>query len=152
MDLVERFINYTKFDTQSSEDSATVPSTAKQLDFAKYLKQELEDEGLSDVEMDEMGYIYATLKGNTRKDTPTVGFISHMDTSPDASGAGIKARLVRNYDGGDIQLSPGIVTDVATFPELKAHKGEDLIVTDGTTRQASPKSCRPCATCATTTR
>lgn len=133
MDLVERFINYTKFDTQSSEDSVTVPSTAKQLEFAKYLKQELEDEGLSDVEMDEMGYIYATLKGNTRKDTPTVGFISHMDTSPDASGAGIKARLVRNYDGGDIQLSPGIVTDVATFPELKAHKGEDLIVTDGTT-------------------
>ncbi len=133
MDLVERFINYTKFDTQSSEDSATVPSTAKQLEFAKYLKQELEDEGLSDVEMDEMGYIYATLKGNTRKDTPTVGFISHMDTSPDASGAGIKARLVKNYDGGDIQLSPGIVTDVATFPELKAHKGEDLIVTDGTT-------------------
>ncbi len=133
MDLVERFINYTKFDTQSSEDSDTVPSTAKQLDFAKYLKQELEDEGLSDVEMDEMGYIYATLKGNTRKDTPTVGFISHMDTSPDASGAGIKARIVKNYDGGDIQLSPGIVTDVATFPELKAHKGEDLIVTDGTT-------------------
>ncbi len=133
MDLVERFINYTKFDTQSSEDSATVPSTAKQLEFAKYLKQELEDEGLSDVEMDEMGYIYATLKGNTRKDTPTVGFISHMDTSPDASGAGIKARLVKNYDGGDIQLSPGIVTDVTTFPELKAHKGEDLIVTDGTT-------------------
>ncbi len=133
MDLVERFINYTKFDTQSSEDSDTVPSTAKQLDFAKYLKQELEDEGLSDVEMDEMGYIYATLKGNTRKDTPTVGFISHMDTSPDASGAGIKARLVKGYDGGDIQLSPGIVTDVATFPELKAHKGEDLIVTDGTT-------------------
>ncbi len=133
MDLVERFINYTKFDTQSSEDSDTVPSTAKQLDFAKYLKKELEDEGLSDVEMDEMGYIYATLKGNMRKDTPTVGFISHMDTSPDASGAGIKARVIKNYDGSDITLSPGIVTDVATFPELKAHKGEDLIVTDGTT-------------------
>ena len=80
MDLVERFINYTKFDTQSSEDSESVPSTAKQLEFAKYLKQELEDEGLSDVEMDDMGYIYATLKGNTKKKTPTIGFISHMDT------------------------------------------------------------------------
>lgn len=86
MDLVERFINYTKFDTQSSEDSESVPSTAKQLDFAKYLKHELEEEGLSDVEMDDMGYIYATLKGNTKKKTPTIGFISHMDTSPDASG------------------------------------------------------------------
>ncbi len=133
MDLVERFINYTKFDTQSSEDSDSVPSTAKQLDFAKYLKKELEEEGLSDVEMDDMGYIYATLKGNTRKDTPTIGFISHMDTSPDASGKGVKARVIKNYDGGDIELSPGITTDVATFPELKAHKGEDLIVTDGTT-------------------
>ncbi len=133
MDLVERFINYTKFDTQSSEDSDSVPSTAKQLDFAKYLKKELEEEGLSDVEMDDMGYIYATLKGNTRKDTPTIGFISHMDTSPDASGKGVKAHVIKNYDGGDIELSPGITTDVATFPELKAHKGEDLIVTDGTT-------------------
>ncbi len=133
MDLVERFINYTKFDTQSSEDSDSVPSTAKQLDFAKYLKKELEEEGLSDVEMDDMGYIYATLKGNTRKDTPTIGFISHMDTSPDASGKGVKACVIKNYDGGDIELSPGITTDVATFPELKAHKGEDLIVTDGTT-------------------
>ncbi len=133
MDLVERFINYTKFDTQSSEDSDSVPSTAKQLDFAKYLKKELEEEGLSDVEMDDMGYIYATLKGNTRKDTPTIGFISHMDTSPDASGKGVKVRVIKNYDGGDIELSPGITTDVATFPELKAHKGEDLIVTDGTT-------------------
>ncbi len=80
MDLVERFINYTKFDTQSSEDSTSVPSTAKQLEFAKYLKKELEDEGLSDVEMDDMGYIYATLKSNTKKKTPTIGFISHMDT------------------------------------------------------------------------
>ena len=78
MDLVERFINYTKFDTQSSEDSDSVPSTAKQLEFAKYLKHELEEEGLSDVEMDDMGYIYATLKGNTKKKTPTIGFISHM--------------------------------------------------------------------------
>ena len=133
MDLVERFINYTKFDTQSSEDSESVPSTAKQLEFAKYLKQELEDEGLSDVEMDDMGYIYATLKGNTKKKTPTIGFISHMDTSPDASGKDVKARVIKNYDGEDIELSPGIISSVEKFPELKAHKGEDIIVTDGTT-------------------
>ena len=104
MDLVERFINYTKFDTQSSEESTSVPSTAKQLEFAKYLKKELEDEGLSDVEMDDMGYIYATLKSNTKKKTPTIGFISHMDTSPDASGKDVKARVIKNYDGNDIEL------------------------------------------------
>ena len=133
MDLVERFINYTKFDTQSSEDSESVPSTAKQLDFAKYLKHELEEEGLSDVEMDDMGYIYATLPSNTKKKTPTIGFISHYDTALDASGKDIKARVVKNYDGGDIELSPGIVSSPSKFPELLAHKGEDLIVTDGTT-------------------
>lgn len=77
MDLVERFINYTKFDTQSSEDSDSVPSTSKQLEFAKYLKKELEDEGLSDVEMDDMGYVYATLKGNTKKETPTWLHFTH---------------------------------------------------------------------------
>ena len=133
MDITERFINYTKFDTQSSEDSQTVPSTSKQLVFAKYLKEELEREGFSDVEMDEKGYIYATLKANTKKDIPTIGFISHYDTSPDASGADIKARIVKNYDGGDIILSEGIVSSPEKFPELKAHVGEDLIVTDGHT-------------------
>ena len=133
MDITERFINYTKFDTQSSEDSQTVPSTSKQLVFAKYLKEELEREGFSDVEMDEKGYIYATLKANTKKDIPTIGFISHYDTSPDASGADIKARIVNNYDGGDIVLSEGIVSSPEKFPELKVHVGEDLIVTDGHT-------------------
>ena len=133
MDLVERFINYTKFDTQSSEDSESVPSTAKQLEFAKYLKHELEEEGLSDVEMDDMGYIYATLPSNTKKKTPTIGFISHYDTALDASGKDIKARIVKNYDGTDIELSSGIVSSPKKFPELLAHKGEDLIVTDGTT-------------------
>ena len=133
MDLTERFINYTKFDTQSSEDSDSVPSTAKQLEFAKYLTEELKAEGLSDVEMDEMGYIYATLKSNTKKKTPTIGFISHYDTSPDASGKDIKARVIKNYDGNDIELSPGIISSTKKFPELLSHKGEDLIVTDGTT-------------------
>lgn len=133
MNIVERFINYTKFDTQSAEDSQTVPSTSKQLIFAKYLKEELEHEGLEDVEMDEKGYIYATLKSNVKKEIPTIGFISHYDTSPDASGANIKARVVKNYDGKDIELSEGIISSPSKFPEMKAHIGEDLIVTDGHT-------------------
>lgn len=98
MDITERFLKYTQFDTQSSEESQTVPSTSKQLIFAKYLKEELEREGMSDVEMDEQGYIYATLKANTKKNIPTIGFISHYDTSPDCSGANIRPRIVENYD------------------------------------------------------
>lgn len=105
MDITERFLKYTQFDTQSSEESQTVPSTSKQLIFAKYLKEELEREGMSDVEMDEQGYIYATLKANTKKNIPTIGFISHYDTSPDCSGANIRPRIVENYDGSDIVLS-----------------------------------------------
>ena len=133
MKIQERFLNYTKFDTQSSEESESVPSTSKQLIFAKYLKEELEKEGLDDVEMDEKGYIYATLPSNSKKKIPTIGFISHYDTSPDCSGADIKARIVDNYDGGEIELSPGIVSSPKKFPELLHHVGEDLIVTDGTT-------------------
>ena len=133
MEIVERFINYTKFDTQSAEDSDTVPSTPKQLVFAKYLKEELEREGMKDVEMDGMGYIYATLPSNTKKKVPTIGFISHYDTALDASGANIKARVVKNYDGGDIELNPNMISSPRMFPELLEHKGEDLIVTDGTT-------------------
>lgn len=133
MDITERFLNYTKFDTQSNEDSDSVPSTPKQLIFAEYLKKELETEGLSDVEMDEKGYIYATLKSNTKKKTPTIGFIAHYDTSPDCSGANVNARIVRNYDGNDITLSEGIISSPTKFPELKSHTGEDLIVTDGHT-------------------
>lgn len=133
MNITERFIRYTQFDTQSDENSETVPSTSKQLIFARYLKEELEREGLSDVEMDEKGYIYATLKANTKKNIPTIGFISHYDTSPDCSGTDVKARIVENYDGADIELSPGIISSPTKFPELKKHIGEDLIVTDGTT-------------------
>ncbi len=133
MTLTERFLNYTKFDTQSSEESSEVPSTSKQLVFAAYLKDELVKEGFADVEMDEKGYIYATLKSNMKKEAPTIGFISHYDTSPDCSGANIKPRIVEHYDGGDITLSEGIVSSPAKFPELLSHVGEDLIVTDGTT-------------------
>ena len=133
MNLTERFLNYTKFDTQSAEDADCVPSTSKQLLFAEYLKKELETEGLSDVELDEKGYIYATLKSNIKEEVPTIGFISHYDTSPDCSGADIKAQIVHNYDGGEILLSEGIVSSPRKFPELLHHIGEDLIVTDGHT-------------------
>ncbi len=133
MDITERFLNYTKFDTQSAEDSDSVPSTAKQLVFAEYLKKELEREGLSNVELDSKGYLYATLKANTKDDVPTIGFISHYDTSPDCSGADIKPHIVNNYDGSDILLSEGIVSSPKKFPELLSHTGEDLIVTDGHT-------------------
>ena len=138
MDITERFLNYTQFDTQSAEDSNSVPSTPKQLIFAEYLKKELEDEGLSDVELDEKGYIYATLKANTKDDVPTIGFISHYDTSPDCSGANIKPRIIRNYDGADIVLGgsedgESLLMSPKKFPELLSHVGEDLIVTDGHT-------------------
>ena len=133
MNLTERFLNYTKFDTQSAEDADCVPSTPKQLLFAEYLKKELENEGLSDVELDEKGYLYATLKSNIKEKVPTIGFISHYDTSPDCSGADIKAQIVSNYNGGEIMLSEGIVSSPRKFPELLHHIGEDLIVTDGHT-------------------
>lgn len=133
MNIVERFLKYTQFDTQSSEDSQSVPSTPKQLVFADYLRQELIQEGFSDVEMDDKGYIYATLKGNIDKKVPVIGFISHYDTSPDCSGANIHPRVVENYDGKDIVLSEGIVMRTSKFPEMLQHVGEDLIVTDGTT-------------------
>ena len=133
MDITERFLNYTKFDTQSAEDSESVPSTPKQLIFAEYLKKELESEGLEDVELDEKGYLYATLPSNIKEKVPTIGFISHYDTSPDCSGADIKPQIIRNYNGGEILLSEGIVSSPKKFPELLHHRGEDLIVTDGHT-------------------
>ena len=133
MDITERFLNYTKFDTQSAEDSESVPSTPKQLIFAEYLRTELESEGLSDVELDDKGYLYATLKSNIKEEVPTIGFISHYDTSPDCSGANIKPQIITHYQGGDIILSEGIVSSPKKFPELLQHVGEDLIVTDGHT-------------------
>ena len=134
MELIERFIEYTKFDTQSSEDSSTVPSTAKQLVFAEYLKKELVREGFDDVYLDDKGYLYATLKANIKNsNAPVIGFISHYDTSPDCSGANVKAHIINNYDGSDILLSQGIVSSPKKFPELLNHVGEDLIVTDGHT-------------------
>jgi len=136
MTLTERFLKYVSFDTQSSEENeGQCPSTKKQFALAQYLREELISLGLQDVEMDEHAYVYATLPANTDKEVPTIGFIAHMDTSPDCSGADIKPRIIRNYDGSDIMLNAekGIQTTVTDFPELKQHIGEDLIVTDGNT-------------------
>ncbi len=135
MDIVERFLKYVSFDTQSAEDAGKTPSTDKQLRLAEYLKDELAALGLTEVEMDANGYVYATLPANTEKSVPVIGFISHMDTSPDCSGENVRPRIVTQYDGGDIVLdaSAGIVTSPKKFPELLQHVGEDIIVTDGHT-------------------
>lgn len=133
--LVERFLKYVSFDTQSDESSSACPSTAKQLELAKYLVQELKQIGLKDAEMDENGYVYATLEGNIGQKAPVIGFIAHMDTSPDMTGAAVKPRIIANYDGKDIVLNEkeNIILSTNTFPDLLSVKGHDLIVTDGTT-------------------
>ena len=131
--LTNRFLKYVSFDTQSSESSDTTPSTDKQMVFAEFLRDELESIGLKDVELDSNGYLYATLPSNMDRQVPTVGFIAHMDTSPDCSGKDVRPRIIENYDGTDIILSEGIVTSPSKFPELLMHIGEDIIVTDGHT-------------------
>lgn len=131
--LTQRFLKYVSFDTQSSDSSETTPSTPKQMIFAEYLRDELINIGLQDVELDDNGYLYATLPSNTDKPVPTIGFIAHMDTSPDCSGKDVKPRIIEKYDGTDIVLSEGIITSPKKFPELLQHIGEDLIVTDGHT-------------------
>ncbi len=135
MTLVERFLKYVSFDTEASESTQVTPSTPGQMVFAKYLKTELESLGLEDISLDENGYLFATLPGNMDKPVPTIGFIAHMDTSPDMTGKDVKPRIVENYDGTDIVLneSQHIILSPKQFPELLSHQGEDLIVTDGTT-------------------
>jgi len=132
--LVERFLKYVSFDTQSDENvEDKCPSTDKQFLLAQYLRDELTQLGLEDVEMDDHAYVYATLPGNTDREVPTIGFIAHMDTSPDCSGKDIRPRIIENYDGRDIELGNEVTTKVSDFPELLQHTGEDLIVTDGST-------------------
>ena len=135
VELVNRFLKYVAFDTQSSEETADqCPSTEKQMALARYLTEELTALGLEDVEMDAHGYVYATLPATKGKEqVPTIGFIAHMDTSPDCSGKDVKPRIIENYDGSDIRLNDEVVTRVEMFPELLQHVGEDLIVTDGNT-------------------
>ena len=135
MALVERFLKYVSFDTQSSEETEVTPSTPGQMVFAKYLKEELESLGLEDITLDEHGYLFATLPANIDKPVPTIGFIAHMDTSPDMSGKDVSPRIVQNYDGSDIVLcaEENVVLSPSQFPELLDHKGEDLIVNNGKT-------------------
>ena len=135
MNLVERFLKYVSFDTQSSEETDVTPSTSKQLVFAQYLKEELEAMGLEEISLDEHGYLFATLPSNVDRPLPTVGFIAHMDTSPDMTGKDVSPRIVENYDGTDIVLckEENIVLSTTRFPELLDHQGEDLIVTNGKT-------------------
>jgi len=133
--MVNRFLNYVTIDTKSEHDSESVPSTKTQFDLAKVLVEELKELGLDDSSMDENGYVMATLPSNMDKDVPTIGFIAHMDTSPDMSGKDIKPKIVENYDGKDIILNKdkNIVLSPADFPDLKNYVGKTLITTDGTT-------------------
>lgn len=135
MTVIERFLKYVTFDTQSDESTGVTPSTPKQMVFAQYLKTELEELGLKDISLDENGYLFATLPSNVDHEVPVVGFIAHMDTSPDMSGENVKPRIVEKYDGKDIPLcaEENIILSPANFPELLEHVGEDLIVTDGHT-------------------
>ncbi|MBY6951590.1 peptidase T [Clostridium botulinum] len=134
-DVLERFLGYIKVDTQSSEESDTVPTTKTQLEFAKKLGEELKAIGLKDVSVDENGYVMATLESNIDKKVPTIGFIAHMDTSPDLSGTNINPRIVEKYNGQDIVLNKekNIVLKINEFPEILEYKGQDIVVTDGNT-------------------
>ncbi len=134
MDLVNRFLRYVQIETTSDEASATTPSTPTQMAFARQLQQELTDMGLADIRLDKNAYIYAALPATPGcESAPSIGFIAHLDTSPDAPGRNVRPRIVSHYDGGDITLSDGIVLSANVFPELHNAIGQDLIVTDGTT-------------------
>lgn len=134
MNVVDRFLRYVKFDTQSDELTNLTPSTPGQMVFAKYLKEELEELGLTEITLDDNGYLMATLPANTDEAVPTIGFIAHLDTSPDMSGRNVCPRMV-DYNGGDITLNEekNIVMSPAQFPELNDYVGQSLIVTDGNT-------------------
>lgn len=133
--VYDRFIRYAKIDTQSEPDSETCPSTKKQFHLAKELVKELNGMGLENVHMDEHGYVMATLPSNSDKEIPVIGFVAHLDTSPDFTGKGVNPQVVENYDGKDILLNEEkeIVLSPIDFPELLKYKGQDIITTDGTT-------------------
>ncbi len=135
MNVTERFLKYVKFDTQSDELTNLTPSTPGQMEFAKALEKELQALGLSNISLDDNGYLMAVLPSNISRKVPRVGFIAHLDTSPDMSGHNVKPRIVENYDGNDIVLNAtdNTVLSPREFPELLNYKGENLIVTDGTT-------------------
>ena len=133
-DVLERFLRYVKIDTESARDSETYPSTAKQLELLRLLADELRQIGLRDVAMDQYGYVTATLEATTSAPAPVIGFLAHVDTSPDFNGKDVRPRLVENYDGGDILLNAeeNIVLSQQRFPDLLKYRGESLVTTDGT--------------------
>lgn len=135
MNVVDRFLKYVKYDTESSTTTGTTPSTAKQLILAEELKKELTEIGLHDIFLDNNGYIMATLPSNSSKKIPTIGFVAHMDTSPDLTGKNVNPKIIKNYDGKDIILNKeqNIILSPTDFPDLNKSIGLDLIVTDGTT-------------------
>ena len=132
--ILDRFLRYVAVDTQSDPESETQPSAAKELDLLKMLCEELKAMGL-EAELDQYGYVMATIPSNCDKEIPAVGFIAHVDTAPDASGADIKPQIIPNYDGSDIPLKgvEGLSLKVSDFPELLDYKGQTIITTDGTT-------------------
>jgi len=135
MNITQRFLKYVSFHTTSDENSGLTPSTPGQMVFSKYLAEELAAIGMKETSLDNNGYLMATLPANCDKDVPTIGFIAHVDTSPEMSGENIQARIVENYDGKDILLNKKeqIVLETSVFPEILQYKGQDIIVTDGTT-------------------
>ncbi len=135
MNITERFLKYVSFPTTSDENTKLTPSTPGQMVFAQYLYDELKTIGLQEVILDKNGYIMATLPANTNKEIPVIGFISHIDTSPDMCGKNIKPRIIRNFDGNNILLNEEkvIVFETDKYPEILQYKGQDIIVTDGTT-------------------
>jgi len=135
MNITERFLKYVSFTTTSDENTNMTPSTPGQMIFANYLVDELKSIGLTEVDVDKNGYIMATLPANIQKEVPTIGFIAHMDTSPDMSGKNPKPRVVANYDGSDIVLNEekAIVLETAKYPEILMYIGQDIVVTDGNT-------------------
>ncbi len=134
MELKERFLKYVGFDTQSDPESETFPSTGKQLVLLNYLAEEMKSLGLDEVKIDGNGYAMGTIPATKGyENCPVIGFISHVDTSPDMSGAHVKPQIIGDYDGNDIQLNSSLVMRVADFPELSFFKGHTLITTDGTT-------------------
>lgn len=135
MNVVERFLQYVKFDTQSDELTNMTPSTPGQMIFAQHLEKELHELGFEEITLDENGYLMATLPSNIDNEVPTIGFIAHLDTSPDMSGRHVNPRIVENYDGNDIILNTekGVVLSPSEFPELMHYVGQDLVVTDGNT-------------------
>ncbi|MBO4417504.1 MAG: peptidase T [Bacteroidales bacterium] len=130
--ILDKFLRYVSFDTQSCEESESQPSTAKQLKLLEQLRGELAGLGI-EASMDEFGYVMASIPANTGKKIPKIGFIAHVDTSPDAPGDNIKPQIIENYDGGDIPLGDGKILRVSEFPEMAQYRGQTMITTDGTT-------------------